>query len=81
LMDVDSGVFWSQMRNNVDQADVWEGVVKSFVFGISASLLAVFEGYNCVPTADGVGQATTRTVVQTAISVLVLDYIITAALL
>jgi phospholipid/cholesterol/gamma-HCH transport system permease protein len=81
LMDVDSGVFWSQMRNNVDPADVWEGVFKSFAFGISASLLAVFEGYNCVPTADGVGQATTRTVVQTAISVLVLDYIITAALL
>lgn len=81
LMDVDSGAFWSQMRNNVDPADVWEGVFKSVVFGIAASLLAVFEGYNCVPTAEGVGRATTRTVVLTAIAVLVLDYIITAALL
>ena len=81
LMDVDSGVFWSQMRNNVDPADVWEGVFKSFTFGIAASVLAVFEGYNCVPTAEGVGRATTRTVVLTAIAVLVLDYIITAALL
>ncbi len=81
LMDVDSGTFWAQMRNNVDPEDVWEGVFKSFVFGIAASVLAVFEGYNCVPTAEGVGRATTRTVVLTAIAVLVLDYIITAALL
>ena len=58
--------------------DVWEGIIKSIVFGVVASLLAVWEGYNAIPTAEGVGRATTRTVVITAIAVLILDFMITA---
>jgi len=81
LMGVDSGVFWSQLHANVDLSDVNEGIFKSLVFGVAASLLAVYEGYTCTPTAEGVGAATTRTVVATAVSVLVLDYLITSALI
>ena len=78
LLGIDAGAFWSQMQNIVDPADVHEGIIKSVVFGIVASLLAVWEGYNAIPTAEGVGRATTRTVVITAISVLILDFMITA---
>ena len=78
LLGIDAGAFWSQLQNIVDPADVYEGIIKSFVFGVTASLLAVWEGYNAIPTAEGVGRATTRTVVITAISVLILDFMITA---
>ena len=78
LLGIDAGAFWSQMQNIVEPADVYEGVIKSVVFGIVASLLAVWEGYNAIPTAEGVGRATTRTVVITAISILILDFMITA---
>ena len=78
LLGVDAGAFWSQLQNIVDPADVYEGIIKSFVFGVVASLLAVWEGYNAIPTAEGVGRATTRTVVITAISILILDFMITA---
>lgn len=81
LMGVDNGAFWGQMQEYVDRDDVWEGVLKSIVFGVAASLIAVFEGYNAPPTAEGVGIATTRTVVTTSVLVLILDYIITAFLL
>jgi phospholipid/cholesterol/gamma-HCH transport system permease protein len=65
----------------VELADVQEGIVKSIVFGIAASLIAVWEGYNAIPTAEGVGRATTRTVVITAIVVLIFDFMITAVAL
>ncbi|MDH3931096.1 MAG: ABC transporter permease, partial [Chromatiales bacterium] len=81
LMGVDSGAFWSQMRPYVEVADVMEGVVKSIVFGVAVSVLAVFEGYNAYPTAEGVSRATTRTVVISAIVVLILDFMITAILI
>lgn len=81
LMGVDNGAFWSQMQEYVDLDDVQEGVLKSVVFGMAASLVAVFEGYNSAPTAEGVGLATTRTVVITSVLVLILDYTITAFLL
>jgi len=81
LLSVDVGAFWQQMQLSVDIDDIREGVIKSIVFGIVASLLAVWEGYNAVPTAEGVGRATTRTVVITAISVLILDFMITAVML
>ncbi len=81
FLGVDSGAFFSQMQANVEPQHIWQGIIKSCVFGVAASLLAVFEGYNSIPTAEGVGRATTRTVVLTAISVLVLDYMITAAVL
>jgi len=78
LLGVDVGSFWQQMQQSVEVADINEGIVKSVVFGIVASLLAVWEGYNAIPTAEGVGRATTRTVVLTAIVVLVFDFMITA---
>jgi phospholipid/cholesterol/gamma-HCH transport system permease protein len=62
LLGIDAGAFWGQMQNIVDPIDVHEGIIKSIVFGIVASLLAVWEGYNAIPTAEGVGRATTRTV-------------------
>lgn len=81
LLGVDVGAFWQQMQQSLDISDINEGIIKSVVFGIIASLLAVWEGYNAVPTAEGVGRATTRTVVITAISVLILDFMITAIML
>jgi phospholipid/cholesterol/gamma-HCH transport system permease protein len=81
LLSVDVGAFWQQMQQSVSIEDVHEGVIKSVAFGIVASLLAVWEGYNTLPTAEGVGRATTRTVVITAISVLIMDFMITAIML
>ncbi len=78
LLQVDSGAFWQQMQSTLDISDIYEGIIKSLVFGVVASLLAVWEGYNAIPTAEGVGRATTRTVVITAIAVLILDFMITA---
>ena len=81
LMGVDVGSYWQQLQNALDLKDVYEGITKSVVFGLVASLLAVWEGYNCVPTAEGVGRATTRTVVITAIVVLIFNFMITAWIL
>jgi len=81
LMGVDQGTFWSQMQNAVELRDVMEGVVKSLAFGVICSLLAVYEGYNAVPTAEGVGLATTRTVVTSSVMTLLVDYMLTAAFL
>jgi phospholipid/cholesterol/gamma-HCH transport system permease protein len=81
LMGVDAGQFWSQMRSAVELGDVTEGVIKSCVFGVACSLIAVYEGYHSVPTAEGVGRATTRTVVISSVVVLLLDYMLTAAML
>ncbi|MET0291663.1 MAG: lipid asymmetry maintenance ABC transporter permease subunit MlaE, partial [Steroidobacteraceae bacterium] len=63
VMGVDRGTFWSQTQNAVDLEDVTGGLTKSVAFGIACSLLAVYEGYHAKPTAEGVGLATTRTVV------------------
>ena len=81
IMRVDAGSFWSQMRAAVSLTDINEGVVKSIIFGVACSLIAVYEGYYAVPTAEGVGRATTRTVVTSAVVILFLDYLITAAFL
>ena len=81
LLGVDVGAYWQQLQQTLDPQDVYEGIFKSIVFGVVASLLAVWEGYNAIPTAEGVGRATTRTVVATAIAVLILDFMITAYLL
>ena len=81
LMGVDAGQFWSQMRSAVELHDITEGVIKSGAFGFACSAIAVYEGYHAVPTAEGVGRATTRTVVTSSVAVLVLDYMLTAVLL
>lgn len=80
-MGVDSGAYWSQTQNAVHLRDVWEGVVKSLVFGVAVSLVAVYEGYHAEPTPEGVGLATTRTVVISSVLVLLLNYLLTAAFL
>lgn len=81
LLGVDVGAFWQQMQQTLSLKDVEEGIVKSILFGGAASLIAVWEGYNCIPTAEGVGRATTRTVVITAIVVLIVDFMVTATYL
>lgn len=81
LLGIDEGSFWQQMQQAVTDKDIEEGIVKSIVFGVIASLLAVWEGYSAIPTAEGVGRATTRTVVLTAITVLISDFMITATYL
>lgn len=81
LMGVDPGAFWSQMQGAVELNDVQEGFIKSLVFGMACSLVAVYEGYHSEPTAAGVGLATTRTVVTSSVLTLLLDYILTAAFL
>jgi phospholipid/cholesterol/gamma-HCH transport system permease protein len=81
IMGIDSGSFWSQMRAGVDLHDINEGVIKSLIFGVACSLIAVYEGYYASPTAAGVGRATTRTVVTSAVVVLFLDYLLTSAFL
>jgi phospholipid/cholesterol/gamma-HCH transport system permease protein len=78
---VDAGSFWSQMKSVVELDDIREGLIKGTVFGVACSLIAVYEGYNATPTAEGVGRATTRTVVISAVVTLILDYILTASML
>jgi phospholipid/cholesterol/gamma-HCH transport system permease protein len=79
LLGVDDGAFWSQMRARVDlYDDLWNGILKSIVFGVATSWIAVFEGYDAVPTSEGVSRATTRTVVHSALAVLGLDFLLTA---
>jgi phospholipid/cholesterol/gamma-HCH transport system permease protein len=81
LMGVESGSFWSQMQSAVELNDINEGLIKSVCFGIACSLMAVYQGYHAEPTASGVGLATTRTVVTSAVLTLILDYMLTAAFL
>ena len=79
LLGVDVGAYWSQMKANLDfQGDIINGVIKSIVFGFVVSWIALFEGYDAIPTAEGVSRATTRTVVNSAFSILGMDFILTA---
>lgn len=79
LLGVDEGAYWSQMQDSVDlHEDIYNGVIKSLVFGIVVTWISVFEGYDCTPTSEGVSRATTRTVVHSALAVLGIDFILTA---
>lgn len=79
LIGIDGGAFWSQMSSGVDViSDVLNGVIKSVVFGIAVTFIALREGYNCSPTPEGVARATTRTVVVSSLMVLGLDFVLTA---
>ncbi len=79
LLGLDAGSFWSQMQSAVDfRLDTINGVIKSVFFGVAVSLIAVFEGYDAPPTAEGVSGATTRTVVTSSLVILALDFILTA---
>jgi phospholipid/cholesterol/gamma-HCH transport system permease protein len=79
LIGVDEGSFWSQMQAAVDfREDILNGVIKSVVFGVAVTAIALFEGYDAPPTAEGVSRATTRTVVTSSLAILGLDFILTA---
>ncbi|HEX3380705.1 MAG TPA: lipid asymmetry maintenance ABC transporter permease subunit MlaE [Paraburkholderia sp.] len=79
LIGVDAGAFWSQMQSGVDVwRDVGAGVVKSVVFGLAVTFVALFQGYEAKPTPEGVSRATTRTVVYASLAVLGLDFLLTA---
>ncbi|WP_211363109.1 lipid asymmetry maintenance ABC transporter permease subunit MlaE [Thermochromatium tepidum] len=79
LLGVDEGAYWSQMQARIDfTADLANGVVKSLVFGLVVTWIALFQGYDTIPTAEGVSRSTTRTVVHSALVVLGLDFVLTA---
>jgi len=79
MIGVDAGSFWGQMRDGVDVwADVGNGVIKTLVFGFTVSFIALRQGFEAQPTPDGVARATTRTVVMASLTVLALDFVLTA---
>lgn len=79
LIGIDAGQFWSQMQNGVEVFDdVGNGIVKSFVFGVACTFVALYQGYEAQATPEGVAQATTRTVVISSLAVLLLDFVLTA---
>ena len=79
LIGIDPGNFWSIQQNGVDVwRDVGNGVVKSFVFGIICTAVALYQGYETEATPEGVAYATTRTVVVSSLAVLGMDFILTA---
>jgi phospholipid/cholesterol/gamma-HCH transport system permease protein len=79
MIGIDPGAFWSQMQNGVDAwDDVGNGIVKSIVFGIACTFVALYQGYEAKATPEGVAQATTRTVVISSLTVLGLDFLLTA---
>jgi len=78
LIGIDAGAFWGNMQSAVDfRQDIVNGIIKSAVFGVAVSLIAVFEGYDAKPTAEGVSSATTRTVVLSSLAILALDFVLT----
>ena len=79
LLGVDDGAFWSQMQHKIDlHKDIYNGVIKSLVFGWVCTWIALFQGYDALPTSEGVSRATTRTVVYSSFAVLGLDFVLTA---
>ncbi|WNC72935.1 lipid asymmetry maintenance ABC transporter permease subunit MlaE [Thalassotalea psychrophila] len=78
-LGVDSGTYWSVMQAEVDWSDdVLNGIIKSIVFAFVVTWIAVYKGYDCIPTSEGISRATTSTVVQSSLIVLGLDFILTA---
>ncbi|MDR0480146.1 MAG: lipid asymmetry maintenance ABC transporter permease subunit MlaE [Burkholderiaceae bacterium] len=79
MIGIDPGAFWSQMQSGVDVwGDLVTGIVKSLVFGVTVTFVALLQGWRAKPTADGVAQATTRTVVMASLLTLGLDFLLTA---
>ena len=80
-LGADEGGFWSAMQAAVDwQEDIVQGIIKSVVFALVVTWVALFNGYDCLPTAAGISQATTRTVVHASLLVLGLDFVMTAVM-
>lgn len=81
-LGVDSGSFWSNMQASVNfKLDVVSGIIKSVVFSFVVVWIAVYQGFNCIPTAGGISQSTTRTVVYSSLAVLGLDFLLTAMMI
>ena len=81
-LGVDGGVFWSNMQSSVEfRADIFNGILKSIVFGVAVTWIAVFQGYNSVPTSAGIASSTTRSVVYASLAVLGLDFVLTAMMI
>ena len=79
LLGVDEGAYWSQMQAKIDfDEDLVNGVIKSLAFGVVVTWIALFQGYDTVPTSEGVSRSTTRAVVHAALVVLGLDFVFTA---
>tara|TARA_R110000787_G_scaffold12074_28_gene39321 strand:+ start:396 stop:1163 length:768 start_codon:yes stop_codon:yes gene_type:complete len=78
LLGVDSGSYWSQIRSSMDFGDILDGIIKSLVFGFAITWIALYQGYHAAPTSEGVANATTSTVVISSLSILALDFILTA---
>ena len=77
-LGVDDGTFWAGMQNVVDlKEDVGKGMLKTLVFGLVVTWIAVFQGYDTIPTAEGISESTTRTVVYSSVAILALDFILT----
>ena len=81
-LGVDSGAFWANMNASVSfRTDILNGIIKSIVFGMVVTWIAVFQGYNCVPTSVGISSATTKSVVYASLAVLGLDFVLTALMM
>lgn len=80
-LGVDAGSFWANMQNTVEfREDVLNGSIKAFSFGVVVTWIAIFQGYNAVPTSEGISAATTRTVVHSSLAVLAMDFLLTAVM-
>ena len=78
-LGVDGGTFWSVMQSQVDfEKDILNGIIKSVVFAFVVTWIAIYKGYDCEPTSEGISRATTATVVQSSLLVLGVDFILTA---
>lgn len=78
LLGIDPSSYWSSIRGSVEGQDVIDAMIKSVVFGVAVSWIAVFQGYHAMPTSEGVSRATTSTVVISSLTILALDFVLTA---
>ncbi|MGH8517046.1 MAG: lipid asymmetry maintenance ABC transporter permease subunit MlaE [Panacagrimonas sp.] len=78
LLGVDAGSYWSQIRSSVELDDITDGLIKAGVFGFTVTWIAVYQGFTAEPTSEGVARATTSTVVISSLSILALDFVLTA---
>lgn len=81
MLGIDDGAYWGNMQASVEfYEDVIKGVIKSVAFGIVVTWIAVYQGYDSIPTSEGIGKATTQTVVISSLAVLGLDFVLTAVM-
>ncbi len=81
MLGIDDGAYWGNMQASVDFSnDVLKGIIKSCAFGVVVTWIAVYQGYNSIPTSEGIGKATTQTVVISSLAVLGLDFVLTAVM-